>query len=222
MVQIPVGSSKFGEVTLLEGGTVQLPETAKFLPHGTAGRRPLAQPPVSYCKVYEFLETSEGTLGAVFFPGVKGLQDTGSFAADVGHLLRERQFGPSAVFQGSVLHLCCNEFVDNGFDGFPNLRVLNATGWIPLPGANIDEGVELYEIFAFFLYQEIEAPKIRLCRAILQQKTFQVCMEVGINGQKASLDIGHAFNHVAEGIMRQFFKLRYGDCLLKDLHNQVF
>jgi hypothetical protein len=179
--QIPVVSSKFGEVTLLEGGTVQLPETAKFLPHGTAGRRPLAQPPVSYCKVYEFLETSEGTLGAVFFPGVKGLQDTGSFAADVGHLLRERQFGPSAVFQGSVLHLCCNEFVDNGFDGFPNLRVLNATGWIPLPGANIDEGVEL-----------------------------------------PSLDIGHAFNHVAEGIMRQFFELRYGDCLLKDLHNQVF
>jgi hypothetical protein len=34
-------------------------------------------------------------------------------------------------------------------------------------------------------------------------------MEVGINGQKASLNIGYAFNHVAESILRQLFEFRY-------------
>ena len=105
MVQIPVGSGKFGEVTLLEGGTVQLPETTKFLPHGTAGRRPLALPPVPDGKVDKFLETGKGAYGTAFFPGFKGLQDTGSFAADVGHLLRKTQFGPTAIFQRPVLYL---------------------------------------------------------------------------------------------------------------------
>ncbi len=47
-------------------------------------------------------------------------------------------------------------------------------------------------------------------------------MQVGIDGQKASLDIGHTFNHVTEGVLRQFFEFRYEDSLLKDLHNQVF
>ena len=143
MVQIPVGSGKFGEVTLLEGGTVQLPETAEFLPHGTTGRQVFALPPVPDGKVDQFLETGKGAYGAAFFPSFKGLQDTGSFAADVGHLLRKGKFGPAAVFQGSVLHLCCNEFIDNGFDGFPDLRIFNVTGWITLPGADVDEGVEL-------------------------------------------------------------------------------
>ena len=47
-------------------------------------------------------------------------------------------------------------------------------------------------------------------------------MEVGINGQKPSLNICHTFYHVAEGILRQLFEFRYRDCLLKDSHNQVF
>jgi hypothetical protein len=26
-----------------------------------------------------------------------------------------------------VLHLCCNEFIDNGFNGGPNLRILHVS-----------------------------------------------------------------------------------------------
>ena len=77
MVQIPVGSGKFGEVTLLEGGTVQLPETAEFLPHGTAGRQVFALPPVQDGKVDQFLETGKGAYGAAFFPGPPDLQRHG-------------------------------------------------------------------------------------------------------------------------------------------------
>ena len=118
MVQIPVGSGKFGEVALLEGNAVQLPETAEFLPHGTTGRQVFALPPVPDGKVDQFLETGKGAYGAAFFPSFKGLQDT---------------------------------------------------GWITLPGADVDDGVELYEILALFLYPEVEAPKVFLCRAVLQQ-----------------------------------------------------
>ena len=77
-----------------------------------ADRRPLAQPPVPDGKVDELLETGKCTLGTAFFPGLERLQDTGSLAADVGHLLRETQFGPTAIFQRPVLHLCSNEFID--------------------------------------------------------------------------------------------------------------
>ena len=98
MVQIPVGSGKFGEVTLLEGSAVQLPETAEFLPHGTAGRQVFALPPVPDGKVNEFLEAGKGAYGAAFFPGFKGLQDTGSFAADVGPSAAENSVRPNGRF----------------------------------------------------------------------------------------------------------------------------
>ena len=73
---------------------------------------PSPNPPVPDGKVDELLETGKCTLGTAFFPGLERLQDTGSLAADVGHLLRETQFGPTAIFQRPVLHLCSNEFID--------------------------------------------------------------------------------------------------------------
>ena len=127
MVQIPVSGGEFGKISLLEGGAIQLPETAQFFPHGTAGRCRLPETAVSDGKVNEFLEAGKCTLGAALFPGLQCLQDTGSLAADVGHLLRESEFGPTAVFQRRVLHLCCNEFIDNGFNGGPNLRILHVS-----------------------------------------------------------------------------------------------
>ena len=55
-------------------------------------------------KVYKFLEALKGAFRPGFFSSLKSFVHAGSLASDVRHLLRERQFGPAAVFQGSVLH----------------------------------------------------------------------------------------------------------------------
>ena len=60
------------------------------------------------------------------------------------------------------------------------------------------------------------------CGAVFQQQTLQIRVQIGIDGQLAPFCIGHAFYHVAEGILCQLFEFRDGDCLLKNLHNQVF
>ena len=123
LIQILVQGRQFGEIAGQEGGAEQFPESAEFFPHGASENWTALRPSVLDGQVNQFLCPGK----CPFRPGIlaclESLQYAGCLAADVGHLLRERHLGPSAVFKGSVLHLSNNKLFDKPFDGFPDIRI---------------------------------------------------------------------------------------------------
>ena len=109
LVEILVQGSQIGKITGQEGGAEQFPESAEFFPHSASDDQSAVQSSELDGQVDQFLCPGKCPLGSGILACLESLQDTGSLAADVGHLLRERHLGPSAVFQGSMLHLSDNE-----------------------------------------------------------------------------------------------------------------
>ena len=104
MVKITIESGKLGKVPFKEGFAVEFPETAEFFQHGTTEHGRSICPAIFDGEVNQFLETDICTFGPGFFPCLQCPIDTGGLAADVRHLLRESQIGPSAVFKSLMLH----------------------------------------------------------------------------------------------------------------------
>ena len=145
LIQILVQGRQFGEIAGQEGGAEQFPESAEFFPNGASENCTALRPSVLDGQVDQFLCPGK----CPFRPGIlaclESLQYAGCLAADVGHLLRERHLGPSAVFKGSVLHLSNNKLFDKPFDGFPDIRIQH----IPR---------RIYEILALLFLIQVESP----------------------------------------------------------------
>ena len=158
LVEILVQGSQIGKITGQEGGAEQFPESAEFFPHGASENCTALRPSVLDGQVDQFLCPGK----CPFRPGVlaclESLQYAGCLAADVGHLLRERHLGPSAIFQGSVLHLSDNKLFDNLFDRFTDIRVQHIPRRIILPGPNVNQGIIFYEILALLFRIQVESP----------------------------------------------------------------
>ena len=104
MVKITIECDKLGKIPFEEGIAVELPETAEFFQHCRTEHRRSIGSSIFNSEVDQFLKTGKCTFGPGFFPCLQRPIDTGSLAADVCHLLVERQLGPSAVFKLLMLH----------------------------------------------------------------------------------------------------------------------
>ena len=138
LVEILVQGSQIGKITGQEGGAEQFPESAELFPHGAPDNRTTIRPSVLDGQVDQFLCPGKCPLGPGILACLECLQYAGSLAADVGHLLRERHLGPSAVFQRGMPHLSGNELFDNLFDGFPDIRIPHVSSGIILPRPDVN------------------------------------------------------------------------------------
>ena len=121
-----------------------------------------------------------------------------------------------------MLHLLQDELLDNIANNFPDFWIQYVTRGVTLPGADIDQGVELNKIITVFFYPKIEPPEIFLCGAVFEKHPLQVGMQIRIDGQKMKLHIGDAFYHIAEGVLGNRTEFFPGYGLLKDLHEDSF
>ena len=158
LVEILVQGSQIGKITGQEGGAEQFPESAEFFPHSASDDQSAIQSSELDGQVDQFLCPGKCPLGSGILACLESLQDTGCLAADVGHLLRERHLGPSAVFQRGMLHLSDNELFDNLFDGFPDIRIPHVSSGIILPRPDVDQRIVFNEIFAFLFRIQVEPP----------------------------------------------------------------
>src|SRR5205085_8209881 len=87
-----------------------------------------------------------------------------------------------------------------------HLLAFDAATWIVLRRTDVDHRVELDPVIGGFRRIEVDAPEIRLLRAVVEQPLLLVCVELAADDHHPAATVDHGFDHVAEARLRELIE----------------